>query len=160
MTEKGVCLVVLWTIVRYENNNSGKKISQSFWSSLQIFSIICCIVWFEPLYEAVCVSNHIKPCPKCQHCGYLKKPDDVPIHPIPIVAPWYRVGIDLVKMTKSKSGNSYILSLVDYLIWSRHCLDASTAFLSGQCVYIWVKVEYHKIIWVGMAYREDISIWN
>ena len=22
------------------------------------------------------------------------------------------------------------------LIWSRHCLDASTAFLSGQCVYI------------------------
>ena len=32
------------------------------------------------------------------------------------------------------------------LIWSRHCLDASTAFLSGQCVYIWAKVEYHKII--------------
>jgi hypothetical protein len=27
MTEKGVCLVVLWTIVRYENNNSGKKIT-------------------------------------------------------------------------------------------------------------------------------------
>ena len=22
------------------------------------------------------------------------------------------------------------------IIWSRHCLDASTAFLSGQCVYI------------------------
>jgi hypothetical protein len=57
MTEKGVCLVVLWTIVRYENNNSGKKISQS----------------------------------------------------LPIVAPWYHVGIDLVKMPKSKSGNSYIL---------------------------------------------------
>jgi hypothetical protein len=36
------------------------------------------------------------------------------LHPIPIVAPWYHVGIDLVKMTKSKSGNSYILSLVDY----------------------------------------------
>jgi hypothetical protein len=32
MTEKGVCLVVLWTIVRYENNNSGKKI---FYSSDQ-----------------------------------------------------------------------------------------------------------------------------
>ena len=43
------------------------------------------------------------------------------------------------------------------IIWSRHCLDDSTAFLSGQCVYIWVKVEYHKIIWVGMAYREDVS---
>jgi hypothetical protein len=42
------------------------------------------------------------------------------------------------------------------IIWSRHCLDASTSFLCGQCVYIWVKVEYHKIIWVGMAYREDI----
>jgi len=36
------------------------------------------------------------------------------LHPIPIVAPWYHVGIDLVKMPKSKSGNSYILSLVDY----------------------------------------------
>ena len=40
------------------------------------------------------------------------------------------------------------------IIWSRHCLDASTSFLCGQCVYIWVKVEYHKI---GMAYREDVS---
>jgi transposase InsO family protein len=46
MTEKGACLVVLWTIVRYENNNSGKKISQSFWSSLQIFSIICSLYKF------------------------------------------------------------------------------------------------------------------
>ena len=48
------------------------------------------------------------------------------------------------------------------LIWSRHCLDASTAFLSGQCVYIWVKVEYHKIIWVGMAYKtftESVGLW-
>jgi hypothetical protein len=26
--------------------------------------------------------------------------------------------------------------VVSTLIWSRHCLDASTAFLSGQCVYI------------------------
>ena len=43
------------------------------------------------------------------------------------------------------------------IIWSRHCLDASTSFLCGQYVYIWVKVEYHKIIWVGMAYREDVS---
>ena len=46
------------------------------------------------------------------------------------------------------------------LIWSRYYIDASTSFLSGQCVYMWVKVEYHKIIWVGMAYREDVSIWN
>jgi hypothetical protein len=44
---------------------------------------------------------------------FRKKTDDV-LHPIPIVAPWYHVGIDLVKMPKSKSGNSYILSLVDY----------------------------------------------
>ena len=56
--------------------------------------------------------------------------------------------------------NARITSTQTNIIWSRHCLDASTAFLSGQCVYIWVKVEYHKIIWVGMAYREDISIWN
>jgi hypothetical protein len=26
--------------------------------------------------------------------------------------------------------------LKDVIIWSRHCLDTSTAFLSGQCVYI------------------------
>jgi hypothetical protein len=31
-----------------------------------------------------------------------------------VFAPWYHVGIDLVKMPKSKNGNSYILSLVDY----------------------------------------------
>jgi hypothetical protein len=53
MTEKGVCLVVLWTIVRYENNNSGKKISQSFWSSLQIFSIIFFSQWAFQQFTAV-----------------------------------------------------------------------------------------------------------
>jgi hypothetical protein len=55
------------------------------------------------------ISNHIKSCPKCQHCGYLKK-NWWCAPPYTNVAPWYHVGIYL----KSKSGNSYILSLVDY----------------------------------------------
>jgi hypothetical protein len=75
------------------------------------YNAISEIYYWKNVYSDV--SNHIKSCPKCQHCGYLKKTDDV-LHPIPIVAPWYHVGIDLVKMPKSKSGNSYILSLVDY----------------------------------------------
>ena len=29
-----------------------------------------------------------------------------------------------------------IYNTVVKIIWSRHCLDASRAFLSGQCVYI------------------------
>ena len=62
--------------------------------------------------------------------------------------------------TSTKYGPPSTSWILCQIIWSRHCLDASTAFLSGQCVYIWVKVEIHKIIWVGMAYREDISIWN
>ena len=56
----------------------------------------------------------------------------------------------------------FLLVLINYftikIIWSRHCLDASTSFLSGQCVYIWVKIEYHKIIWVGMGYKGIFSI--
>ena len=40
----------------------------------------------------------------------------------------------------------FIPVFMSNIIWSRHYLDGSTAFLSGQCVYIWVKVEYHKNI--------------
>jgi hypothetical protein len=61
----------------------------------------------------------------------------------------------IIGKVKMETTGMWGLTLI--IIWSRHCLDASTAFLSGQCVYIWVKVEYHKIIWVGIVYREDVS---
>jgi hypothetical protein len=58
----------------------------SYWGIEKTYNAISEIYYWKNVYSDV--SNHIKSCPKCQHCGYLKKTDDV-LHPIPIVAPWY-----------------------------------------------------------------------
>jgi hypothetical protein len=52
----------------------------------------------------------MRPMPKNDQ---LKKATDE-LHPIPVVSPWYHVGMDLVKMPVSKSGNNYLLTVMDY----------------------------------------------
>ena len=39
------------------------------------------------------------------------------LHPVPVVSPWYHLGIDFVGPfhTLSKQGNRYILTIADYL---------------------------------------------
>ena len=52
----------------------------------------------------------MRPMPKNDQ---LKKATDE-LHPIPVVSLWYHVGMDLVKMPVSKSGNNYLLTVMDY----------------------------------------------
>ena len=57
----------------------------------------------------------MRPMPKN---GPIKKSNEEP-HPISVVSPWYHAGMDLVKMPVSKSGNNYLLTVMDYFTkWS------------------------------------------
>jgi hypothetical protein len=59
------------------------------------------------------INEYIKSCDQCQKMDRLKKATDE-LHPIPVVSPWYHVGMDMVKMPVSKSGNNYLLTVMDY----------------------------------------------
>ncbi|KAK3108106.1 hypothetical protein FSP39_001369 [Pinctada imbricata] len=59
------------------------------------------------------VEDFIKTCAICQTTSTFQKSPEV-LHPIKVVSPWYHIGMDLITMPKSKLGNNYILTVVDY----------------------------------------------
>ena len=67
--------------------------------------------YWKNLYQDV--RKYVKSCGKCQKTGKFEKTVSE-LHPIPIVTPWHHVCVDLIKMPTSRSGNNYILTLVDF----------------------------------------------
>src|SRR6266540_505688 len=59
------------------------------------------------------IRNYVKTCDDCQRRGGLKKNNI--IHPIPVKAPFQRVGIDIVGLlTITRRENRYIVTVMDY----------------------------------------------
>jgi hypothetical protein len=80
-------------------------------------------------FRTICQSTHHD-----HFVPYAKSYEDstfiLILHHIQItVIPKYMLHVGTVK-------SMYLRYTCIFIIWSRHCLDASTAFLSGQCVYI------------------------
>lgn len=64
------------------------------------------------------INEYIKSYDQYQKMDQFKKVTDQ-LHPIPVVSPWYHVGIYLVKTPVSKSGNNYLQTVMDYFTkWS------------------------------------------
>ena len=54
---------------------------------------------------------------RCEVCQRSKRKFDKPapsLHPIPVTDTWNKVGIDLITMPESSSGNRYCITLTDY----------------------------------------------
>lgn len=75
------------------------------------YAAIAELYYWNNIHESI--EDYSKSCDECQRLGTVKK-DDTELHPIPVISPWYHVGMDLVKMPISKSGNKYILTSMDY----------------------------------------------
>ena len=57
-------------------------------------------------------------CRSCLSCASRKGPGQAirpPLQPIPTKGPFHRVGVDVLKMPLSSSGNKYIIVFMDYL---------------------------------------------
>ncbi len=63
------------------------------------------------------IKHWIKQCTLCQMVSIPQHQEDIGfIHSIPVLEPWHTIGMDIVgPFPVSKSGNKYILTIVDYL---------------------------------------------
>src|SRR5688572_25280192 len=60
------------------------------------------------------IRKYVKTCDACQRRGKFKRNE--PLHPIPVGAPFHRIGIDYVgPLPTTKKGNKYIIVAMDYL---------------------------------------------
>ena len=68
--------------------------------------------YWPQMYENI--REYVKSCDSCQRRGKYKRNE--PLHPIPVHSPFYQIGIDFVgPLPKTKSGNKYIITAMDYL---------------------------------------------
>ena len=83
------------------------------------------------------------------------------LHPIPVKAPWYMVGIDFIGPLSpvAKDGSRYILTISDYftkwvevvpiqstkwhLQWQVHCLSSACVPIIYMCMQLFVHVAVH-----------------
>jgi hypothetical protein len=57
----------------------------------------------------------IETCDVCQRTSRKISNAAPELHPVPVVSPWYHIGIDFVgPLTRSTQGNEYILTICDY----------------------------------------------
>lgn len=60
------------------------------------------------------IRTYVKTCDICQRRGKGRRTE--PLHPIPVYAPFHRIGIDFVgPLPRSTTGNRYIIVAMDYL---------------------------------------------
>ncbi len=71
------------------------------------------LYFWKNMYGAV--SNYIRSCTTCQKASAkFVKDEQSDLHPIPVTATWRHIGLDLITMPRTVSGNCCILSIVDY----------------------------------------------
>jgi hypothetical protein len=68
--------------------------------------------YWPQMYESI--KKYVQSCDACQRRGRPKTKNE--LHPIPVVSPFYRIGIDFVgPLPRTSRGNKYIIVAMDYL---------------------------------------------
>jgi hypothetical protein len=60
--------------------------------------------------------EQVRLCDTCQRTGRKLSKAAPELHPVPVVSPWFHIGIDFIGPISppSRHGNSYILTISDY----------------------------------------------
>ena len=62
-------------------------------------------------------------CESCQKCNRKLSHAAPTLYPVPVVAPWHHIGIDLIgPIPSSERENRYILTIMDYFTKYAHAI--------------------------------------
>ena len=87
-------------------------LTEGHFSTNIIFNKIKTRYYWPQLYENI--RSYVQSCDACQRWGKTKTQQK--LHPIPVHAPFYQVGIDFVgPLPITENGNKYIIVAMDYL---------------------------------------------
>ena len=86
-------------------------------SGPKLFNALSRHWWWEGMFADIV--HFTRNCPECAVVSGGSKPVKPPLHPIPVQKPFQVVGVDIMELPVTNSGNRYVLVFQDYLTkWS------------------------------------------
>ena len=79
----------------------------------RIYNALTPKFWWDGMYSDVV--NHFKKCPQCVRVTGGQKNHETPLQPIPVHRPFQLLGVDIMDLPVTESGNKHVLVFQDFL---------------------------------------------
>ena len=79
----------------------------------KVYDRLCRYYWWKGIRSDV--RHHCRGCLTCVTRKGGRKPTRPPLHPIPVGGPFHRLGVDVLQLPLTRSGNRYVMVFADYL---------------------------------------------
>ena len=93
-----------------ENNASGMG---GHLSGQRMYGALVRHWWWDGMYQDTV--SFARQSPECAFVTGASKPHRPPLHPIPVSRPFQIVGVDIMELPKTETGNRYVIVLQDFL---------------------------------------------
>ena len=94
-----------------EENHSSPMAGH--FSSEKLYKSLVIHWWWQGMYNDVI--THCMSCPQCAIVNAAGRVNKPPLHPIPVSRPFEIVGVDIMDLPPTKSGNRHIVAFQDFL---------------------------------------------
>lgn len=98
-------------------------------------------------------------CDTCQRTGRKVSKAAPQLHPVPVVSPWYHIGIDFIGPISppSQQGNVYILTIIDYFTKFVEAVPLPNKLASGVAAVLFKVSVYSKTCLISMGLQGRIQ---
>jgi hypothetical protein len=101
------------------------------------------------------VKQYVKGCDQCQKNKTIRKPEHVPLNPLPIPEnPWQEISIDIIGPLPKSEDRDAIIVIVDRFLKMIHLIPTTTSLLSLGLAEIYKK-EIWRIHWIPRRIISD-----
>ena len=91
-------------------NHDGKMAGH--FSGVRLFKVVSLCWWWDGIFkDAVTFANDCPQCAVTSGRGHVNKP---PLNPIPVQRPFQILGVDIMKLPRTKRGNRYVIVFQDF----------------------------------------------
>ena len=88
------------------------RLSVNF-SGTRLYNVLACVWWWEGMYKDAL--HHSKSCPDCAIAVGGSRPGSPPLQPIPVQRVFQIMGVDVMDLPQTESGNKHVLVFQDFL---------------------------------------------
>ena len=94
-----------------EENHSGPM--SGHFSGQKLYNALVTHWWWQGMYNDVIA--HCRSCPQCAIVNAAGRVNKPPLHPIPVARPFQIIGVDIMDLPLTKSGNRHVVVFQDFL---------------------------------------------
>ena len=95
-----------------EENHSSPMAGH--FSGEKLYKSLVIYWWWQGMYSDVI--THCMSCPQCAIVNAAGRVNKPPLHPIPVSRPFEIVGVDIMDLLPTKSGNRHVVVFQDFFL--------------------------------------------